>query len=222
MNPSEYDLSELRDAIQEAARSDAKCTGGSRPSSYTTASPSCQPQERGESSTPDRPDQQDGTFVDDHPERVHSRQERSNRSQRPGLASRNDRPNSDQRPADARGQRPEPTPGRRRHPPTLRPSRTDGGGDRPYLSRVPGGYEAQLEVFEWLERLIARAGPDATREALEYYESVGWLSKESQDSLGGFVDGLAAAAPSNPRPLSTDDHRLSLHYVARLSELRGA
>lgn len=94
---------------------------------------------------------------------------------------------------------------------------SSGDVERPYLDRLPEGYRAQVEIFAWLEELLATCGQDATLDALEYYEDVGWLSEESRRGLEAFVDGLTDAEPPDPRPLEVDDHRTSLRYVARLA-----
>jgi hypothetical protein len=94
-----------------------------------------------------------------------------------------------------------------------------GAGDhgRPYLDKLPDAYPAQLEIFEWLEWLLGTCGREATASALAYYEEVGWLSEGVREGLEGFLEGLAAAKPQDPRPLGVDDHRESLRYVARLA-----
>lgn len=94
-----------------------------------------------------------------------------------------------------------------------------GGGDveRPYLDRLPEGYDAQVEIFEWLEGLLATCGREPTLEAFAYYESVGWLSADSRERLEEFVEGLTVAEPPEPRSLEVSDHRESLRYVARLA-----
>lgn len=95
--------------------------------------------------------------------------------------------------------------------------RSRGDIERPYLSRLPDEYDAQVEIFDWLEELLATCGRERTLEALTYYESVGWLSEGSRESLADFVEGLGAAEPPDPRSLDVDDHRRSLRYVARLA-----
>ena len=89
--------------------------------------------------------------------------------------------------------------------------------ERPYLARLPDSYDAQVEIFEWLEGLLATCGREPALEALEYYESVGWLSGDSRESLEGFIEGLTAPEPPEPRSLDVDHHRESLRYVARLA-----
>ena len=92
---------------------------------------------------------------------------------------------------------------------------------KPYLDRLPDAYTAQLEVFEWLERLLTAAGHEATLSALEYYESIGWLSERSREELEEVASGLSAPGPEAAAPsLGVDDHRESLLYVARLAGRR--
>lgn len=99
--------------------------------------------------------------------------------------------------------------------------RSRGDVERPYLTRLPDGYGAQVEIFEWLERLLETCGSENAQDALAYYESVGWLSEDSREALEDFVEGLTAAEPPDPRQLDVDDHRESLRYVARLAHRVG-
>jgi len=94
---------------------------------------------------------------------------------------------------------------------------SEGDVERPYLTRLPDEYGAQMAIFDWLEGLMTTCGREGTLEALSYYESVGWLSAESRERLEDVAEGLAASAPPEPRPLDVDDHRESLRYVARLA-----
>lgn len=87
---------------------------------------------------------------------------------------------------------------------------------RPYLTRLPSSYPAQVEIFDWLETLLETGGPDAAFEALAYYESVGWLSAHTRSQLEDFMDGIQTNT-SGPGNLSLDDHRRSLQYIARLA-----
>jgi archaellum component FlaD/FlaE len=87
---------------------------------------------------------------------------------------------------------------------------------KPYLERLPDAYTAQLEVFEWLEWMLAAAGHDGTLSALAYYESIGWLSERSREALEDVVAGLSAPQATG-RTLGIDDHRESLVHVARLA-----
>ena len=93
--------------------------------------------------------------------------------------------------------------------------------ERPYLSRLPDSYDAQVEIFEWLAWLLETCGRESTLEALAYYESVEWLSEDSRESLKAFVEGLTATELPEPRPLNVDHHRESLRYVMRLARRTG-
>lgn len=89
---------------------------------------------------------------------------------------------------------------------------------KPYLDRLPDAYTAQLEVFDWLEELLTVAGHDATMSALEYYESIGWLSERSREELADIASGLSAPGVETAAPsLGVDDHRESLLCIARLA-----
>jgi archaellum component FlaD/FlaE len=85
---------------------------------------------------------------------------------------------------------------------------------------LPTSYESQPLVFEWLEALVTAAGRDATRDALDYYESLGWLSGSARAELVAFLEGLSSLDPEEGRSLDVADHRQSLQYVARLAHQR--
>jgi archaellum component FlaD/FlaE len=90
---------------------------------------------------------------------------------------------------------------------------------KPYLDRLPDAYGAQLEVFDWLDELLSTAGHEATMSALEYYESIGWLSEQCRAELEDVAAGLSTAETAG-RALDIDDHRESLTHVARLAHRR--
>ena len=90
---------------------------------------------------------------------------------------------------------------------------------KPYLDRLPDAYSAQLEVFEWLETMLESGGKEATLSALEYYESIGWLSERSREELEDVAAGLPAETAAGAS-LRIADHRESLVYVARLAHRR--
>jgi archaellum component FlaD/FlaE len=92
-------------------------------------------------------------------------------------------------------------------------------GSKPYLDRLPDAYGAQLEVFEWLDELLSAAGHEATMSALEYYESIGWVSEQCRDQLEDVAAGLSTSE-TDGRSLNIDDHRESLTHVARLARRR--
>lgn len=94
--------------------------------------------------------------------------------------------------------------------------RSDSDVSKPYLDRLPDGYSAQLELFEWLDGLLSTAGRERTMAALDYYQSIGWLSEHSREKLERIASGLTVPDATD-RSLDIEDHRESLVYVARLA-----
>jgi flagellar protein FlaE len=91
------------------------------------------------------------------------------------------------------------------------------GLTKPYLRVLPQNYAGEYLVFEWLEFLLLHAGFQGATDALEYYESVEWLTEDVKSSLRDYLMGIdeeAAAAEAND--LDVDDHMLSLVYIAKL------
>jgi archaellum component FlaD/FlaE len=141
------------------------------------------------------------------------RSERRSQAAGERAASRRDRRQATPRPEASRGQP--------RSVAALLAERSGPDVSKPYLDRLPDAYTAQLEVFEWLEGLLTAAGHDGTLSALEYYESIGWLSERSRAELEDVASGLSASAPESAAPsLDIDDHRESLLYIARLAGRR--
>ncbi|WP_266075063.1 FlaD/FlaE family flagellar protein [Haladaptatus caseinilyticus] len=94
--------------------------------------------------------------------------------------------------------------------------------DKPYLSLLPSRYGAEVIVFEWLDFLIEKAGFENTANALSYYEDVGWLSEPACDALQSYMFGFSEIdrfGSDGPNDLDTNDHVLSLVYIARLASL---
>lgn len=90
------------------------------------------------------------------------------------------------------------------------------GVEKPYLTRVPDSYTAQMEIFDWLDGLASKASRSGVHDALDYYESIEWLSADSRQHLASFVNGFADANFRAFDTLDMKDHRESLLYVARL------
>jgi archaellum component FlaD/FlaE len=90
---------------------------------------------------------------------------------------------------------------------------------RPYVDDPPDSLVALRATYEWLDFLLRRVGAEGAREALAYYERIGWLSPAAEDHLS---EHLAALNPPVTRSgsvsdLGADDHRLSFDYVTKLS-----
>jgi len=90
--------------------------------------------------------------------------------------------------------------------------------EKPYLHTLPESYAAEYVVFEWLEYLLSRFGHQGTNEALQYYESVGWITEEVEATLNDYLLGIEDIADER-HDGDIDDHKLSLVYVARLASM---
>lgn len=91
-----------------------------------------------------------------------------------------------------------------------------GDSERPYLASLPESYAAEIVVFEWLGFLLERAGYNSATEALDYYESIDWLTEDVESTLRDYLLGIDEPAVSEAADLDVDDHLLSLVYIARL------
>jgi len=91
---------------------------------------------------------------------------------------------------------------------------------KPYLRALPDHYAAEHLVFEWLEFLLLHAGYQGATEALDYYESVGWITEGVESDLGEYLLGIDDRAANEANDFDIDDHLLSLVYVAKLAAMR--
>jgi flagellar protein FlaE len=93
------------------------------------------------------------------------------------------------------------------------------GLDRPYLPALPAALPAEMLIFDWLEFLLLQAGRESVADAIAFYESVGWVGADAADALEAYLSGLDDPRANADNDLDADDHRVSLHYVARLASL---
>ncbi|WP_338740964.1 FlaD/FlaE family flagellar protein [Haloplanus salilacus] len=91
--------------------------------------------------------------------------------------------------------------------------------DRPYLPALPATLPAELLIFDWLEFLLLQAGRESVADAIAFYESVGWIGTDAADALEAYLSGLDGHRANAANDLDADDHRVSLHYVARLASV---
>lgn len=89
------------------------------------------------------------------------------------------------------------------------------GRSRPYLDSLPPGYGREVLILEWIEFLVERGGPGGAREAIDYYEEIGWVGTEAADQLLTFLDEYPEHDHGD-RALTMGDHGTSLEYVAQL------
>jgi flagellar protein FlaE len=91
---------------------------------------------------------------------------------------------------------------------------------RPYLESMPGKYAAEITLFEWLEFLLERGGVKRSLEAVDYYESIGWVGEGAAEELRDHVRGFAGPADEDDHgDFEMADHVLSLVFIARLSSM---
>jgi archaellum component FlaD/FlaE len=215
INPREYDLGELRDAVYETSRRDRKPP---RPDERTdievqvTANTDTA-DHRSEPEADQAGDQERVSAMED-PEAYLKSRHRGRRGR--GNSQRNHEETPEETGSNRTRKRQRANPKSERIDIDFLAQRADGSASKPYLEELPGAYSAQLEIFEWLDLLVSKAGHEGAISALEYYESIEWLSAESRVELEEFVNGLTAAG-SGSGSLGISDHRESLVYVARLA-----
>ncbi len=102
----------------------------------------------------------------------------------------------------------------------LLPLEATNDATKPYLDSLPEHYAAENLVFEWLEFLLLHAGYQGAMEALDYYESVDWITDDCASMLNDYMLGLEEGAGSEGTDLDIDDHLLSLVYIAKLASMK--
>ena len=99
----------------------------------------------------------------------------------------------------------------------LLPLQVGEDATKPYLESLPEHYAGEHLIFEWLEFLLLHAGYQGAVQAIDYYESVDWLTEECESQLQDYLLGLDDQSGNDPTTLDVDDHLLSLVYIAKLS-----
>lgn len=102
----------------------------------------------------------------------------------------------------------------------LLPLEAGSDASKPYLDGLPEHYSGEHLVFEWLEFLLLHAGYQGASEALDYYESVDWLTEDVESELNDYLLGIENKGAGGGDDLDIDDHLLSLVYVAKLASMR--
>ena len=88
---------------------------------------------------------------------------------------------------------------------------------KPYLRRLPETDRGRRIAREWIRGLVERAGSEGAFEALDYYESLGWLTEAARDELEGYLLAVEYRAGGSLDDLSRADHIESLARTARLA-----
>jgi flagellar protein FlaE len=102
----------------------------------------------------------------------------------------------------------------------LLPLEAGSDASKPYLSSLPDKYAGENLIFEWLEFLLLHAGYQGATDALDYYESVGWITDDVESDLNDYLLGIESATANENNDLDIDDHLLSLVYVAKLASMQ--
>ncbi|MFB6303653.1 MAG: FlaD/FlaE family flagellar protein, partial [Haloferacaceae archaeon] len=103
-------------------------------------------------------------------------------------------------------------------------------GERPYLPALPAGLRADATAMAWLSYLVERGGHAGAVEALRYYRRIGWIGPAAEEGLVTLLGGVGgdgatgggrvrAEADGGVAGLGPEDHRRSLEYIGRLSDV---
>lgn len=90
------------------------------------------------------------------------------------------------------------------------------------LQSLGSGYATDVVVFEWLATLVEDSGPAGALKALDYYESVGWISPDVHESLRSALGGPALDVdvdPGQPSDVTAGLHAESYDYATQLRVL---
>lgn len=98
-------------------------------------------------------------------------------------------------------------------PATDSPAGADVGDRKPYVESLPESASTEVMTVEWLEYLVDEVGIRGTVRALDYYETIGWLTEEAVEELNEY---LAAFEDPDQEDLSVEHHLRSLDYVEEL------
>lgn len=92
---------------------------------------------------------------------------------------------------------------------------------KPYLSELPSTPEAGRLVEQWVTQLVETAGFDGAREALAYYEALGWITEGIEAELQDYMLAAGNHPGGSLDRLDRDDHVDSLARVIALAQLGG-
>lgn len=92
-----------------------------------------------------------------------------------------------------------------------------GGIGKPYLTALPPDPTDNTLVMEWLEYLLQHAQYREVMRAIEYYETINWVTEDVADDLQGMVCCFDDIDGSNSS-LTIDNHKQSLQYISQLAD----
>jgi archaellum component FlaD/FlaE len=85
---------------------------------------------------------------------------------------------------------------------------------KPYIASLPEGYGSDVILVEWLEFLVTEAGIRETSKAIDYYESVGWISEDVAAEMDEYLSGFQETGRGS---LVIDHHKQSLEFINQLN-----
>jgi archaellum component FlaD/FlaE len=94
--------------------------------------------------------------------------------------------------------------------------------DKPFLDGFEPSYAADIIMMEWMSVMTVRSDPAGAFKALDYYESIGWISPEVRDYLETVVGGPGVDSHVNPGEVESPairDHKMSHSYIKQLKEI---
>jgi archaellum component FlaD/FlaE/archaellum component FlaC len=94
--------------------------------------------------------------------------------------------------------------------------------EKPFLDGFEPSYAADIIVMEWMSVMTVRADPAGAFKALDYYESIGWISSDVRDYLETVVGGPGVDSHVNPGDVESPairDHKMSHSYIRQLKEI---
>lgn len=74
-------------------------------------------------------------------------------------------------------------------------------------------------LMDWVTFMLSRVGEGEFNTLMDYYISIGWISKEVAELLKRYAQGLRAENPKGY--MEPEDHIKSLEYINRIREAVG-
>jgi archaellum component FlaD/FlaE len=97
-----------------------------------------------------------------------------------------------------------------------------GDDDKPFLDGFEPSYAADIIMMEWMSVMTVRSDPAGAMKALDYYESIGWISSDVRNYLETVVGGPGVDSHVNPGDVESPgirDHEMSHGYIKQLKEI---
>ena len=74
-------------------------------------------------------------------------------------------------------------------------------------------------LLDWVSFMLSRVGDEELKDLLDYYVSIGWISRKVEDILLRYAKGLRVESVKGY--VDPEDHVKSLDYINRLKEAMG-